>query len=167
MRIIIEKYRVRFYTSIINICISFRALFPLRLKTFDINSLDIDNTVLYKRISVPKYTWSWVSVTEKTEAKNVEDCGLLCSRSDNLFNTLQFDETNSTCFLTYVSREVVKTISIKMYLFQMNCSHEDKFSETVQVYADIQMEQSILTKSCCKVLMLSEKKLVNTFQIFQ
>ena len=61
-----------------------------------------DKQAVYKRSSIPIYTWNWLSVSKVDKVYKAEDCGTLCSLTNGSSNSFMFNASTSSCFLTYV-----------------------------------------------------------------
>ena len=62
----------------------------------------LKKSMLFKKTSVPKYTWAWINYTSYANIKTTEDCGVLCSNSVGSLNALKFNGLTSICSVGFV-----------------------------------------------------------------
>ena len=83
---------------------------------------------------------------------NIQDCGVACSVSKTS-NALFFDEIQKQCSITFVSLTINYVKILNIFLMQLNCTHGDRFNETIEMYVDTSYVKTILETSCCKFLL--------------
>ena len=77
-------------------------IFTFSLYMFSWEQAILKKSMLFKKTSVPKYTWGWINGTSFGKVKSTEDCGSLCSNSVENFNALKYDGLTSICSVGYV-----------------------------------------------------------------
>ena len=67
---------------------------------FIVAASDPDRTTLFQKISIPKFTWNWMTTNTRPKIKDLLDCGSQCSISN--YNTLLYNDATSACILANV-----------------------------------------------------------------
>ena len=158
-KVIIKSYKTRYFlhsksmlaslsTMTLEISFSKNLVFFFLIFCLDIvnSKQQVQKNMLFKRIQVPKYTWSWINATYHQDVHRTEDCGVLCSLTE--FNAFTYDPINSICSKGFVIIKV--KCSCLIFSLKMNCSHEDMYNETIEAYVDVAVVDSVLSESCCK-----------------
>ena len=70
----------------------------------------IDKQITFKKTSIPNFTWNWLQVENFGKINDIQDCGIMCSSSNDAFNSLVYDSASFTCSLTYVRIFIIKFI---------------------------------------------------------
>ena len=62
---------------------------------------------LYEKVIFPKHTWEVSVLASRNVVEGVQDCGVICHRSNGSYNSLTFDTGLNTCSFAKVGFLIV------------------------------------------------------------